>query len=238
MERVICFVLSLVIGVSATGDYSVPPYGTKTAYYISFTEEEIRLLNNVVSFVPNVCTPIHVSASIRHGSRYPGMDDIQLLGTYCDRIRGQVQNPQFAGLNDTYVTFPIEDADELCDTGRIEMEQMAQRFGKKWRNLLKNTVESEKIYYSSHKSRAIESGEYFQIGLSEALNQNMTQDITVRNDLLRFYDYCPRYLVDIEDNPEALEEYYKFQKRHELADMRKSILEKLHLANGISFALS
>ena len=105
---------SLTIVLCVGFDYNIPPYGTKNAYYTSFTEEEADLLENPASYVPDVCHPIHVSVTSRHGSRYPADTDMTYFTDLVNRVRGNIHNPDFAILNDTDIKFDFEDANMLA----------------------------------------------------------------------------------------------------------------------------
>ncbi len=61
-------------------------FGTNTAYMKSFTYEERKLLQTRAQFVPVVCAPIHVTAIIRHGTRFPSAKVIASMNRLLDKF--------------------------------------------------------------------------------------------------------------------------------------------------------
>ena len=235
--QLVYFVPLLVALPVSQFDYSIPPYSTKTGYYRSFTEEEKKIFESTDSYVPDVCTPIHYTNTIRHGSRYPGADDILVMRELADRIRGKVNNPDHVLLNDTTVDFPLEEGDNLTFMGRKEMYDMGQRVAKRWASFLEPANPSELVYQDTYKPRTTHSAYSFQNGLSDAFGKNMTQPIDERNDLIRFYETCPYYVTSVEENPEALEEYTLFQTGPELTPFPGYITGKLQMPDDVQYNL-
>ncbi len=211
----------------------VPAYGSKTPYEASFTQMEKDLLNNPDSFVPNTCTPIHISAAIRHAIRFPDEDDIHMFEKSVDKIRWKIRHLIYADLNNTAIVLPDYEPDQLAAEGREEMRHMAKRIAKRYDRLLKDAQHNEKIFYCSSRRRTQDSGISFQGGLTETFIGNQSQQITERNDLLRFYDQCPHHDMLFE-NDTALLEHHKYLKGPELATLAQNVITKLMVKNNTS----
>jgi len=61
------------------------------------------------------------------------------------------------------------------------------------------------LFLSSHVERAVDSCRAFQTGLFAS--DKLHADISIRDDLLRFFEFCPRYLIDVKHNKSSLTEY-------------------------------
>ena len=224
--------LSLVYVTWARLDYSVPPYGALSGYYSSFTEEERNLLLSTESYVPDTCTPIHVSSNIRHASRYPKHPTTMDLTRLFDRLRGQVMSQEFAAINDTYVDYPFSESMQLHIGGLKESFDIGYRFARNWGSLFQTVRENETIYESSPAERAEETGIYFQIGLSNGMNLNMTQAIGRNEEIVTYDRFCPYWRDRVVRNETAMLDMHMYRDGPELAKLAETITDRLQLTNG------
>ena len=81
---------------------------------------------------------------------------------------------------------------------------MGQRWGRRLSELVLDQRRTE--VRSSSKSRCVESAEAFLDGLFESDVPEIVED----NRLLKFYDYCPKFDSEVEENNETLAESNKF----------------------------
>ncbi len=199
----------------------------------SFTDEERKLLQTSVQFVPDVCAPIHVTAIIRHGTRFPSAKVIASMSRLLDKLKVNVPNitdPAIIKLiTEASVPFLLKDADKLADMGRVEMKDMGQRFGNRWINLLDGSSESEIALSSTHWKRTQESAQTFWEGLKSVADWKGMKDPTIvqRNDLIRFYDSCVYYQERVVHNKTAMVEYEHFKTSPEMEDVVTEIESKL-----------
>merc|ERR1719450_1241111 len=89
----------------------------------------------------------------------------------------------------------VEQNDLLTEAGRREHQEM----GARWRNRLDlvNDMTRTEVR-SSFKSRCIDSGASFVAGLF--MDQLSLPMIQLDNHLLRFYDECDKFQVEVNDN--------------------------------------
>ena len=81
---------------------------------------------------------------------------------------------------------------------------MGQRWGQRLGDLVLDKGKTE--VRSSSKSRCVESGEAFLQGLFESDLPHIIED----NRFLRFYDYCLKFINEVDDNNETFVESIKF----------------------------
>ena len=91
-----------------------------------------------------------------------------------------------------------------CRSGKLEHRQMGQRWGQRLGDLVLDKGKTE--VRSSNKSRCVESGEAFLQGLFESDLPQIIED----NRFLRFYDYCLKFINEVDDNNETFVESIKF----------------------------
>ncbi len=207
----------------------VIPHGTKTSYMRSFTKEELQLLTNIELYVPDTCKPIHISALYRHGTRYPSRRDIIDALKLAQKIRNRIINKKAQELNDWHIPFALKDAKELAPLGAEEMRHIGRRLGTRFRKLLQDAEAEEVVYYTSSRTRSMSSAEHFQVGLGEALEKDMGKQLLLRDDILRFYDNCTHYLNSVENNKEALKDYYTFRSGSSMQKLAKKLSFRLGL---------
>ena len=222
--------------VLAIYDYDVLPYGSRNGYNMSIIDEERLLMSQYKGFVPNVCKPIHLGVSLRHGARYPGLSSIVRMRELVDRMRGNVFNSEFSGLNDTSITFSDEDADRIAPLGRLEMKQVAHQFVDRFPDLLGNAEQNEMVFRSSSPVRVFASAEEFKNGLSQALGTSLNQDIVVRNDIIYWWANCSAWTQSIVENGTAMAEYIKYQTGPELTELASVMKERLQLAQNMDLS--
>ncbi len=207
-------------------------YGSNTAYEKSFTWRERKLLKGNDSFVPDTCTPIHISAAFRHAIRFPEDKLIEIIKKSVDKIRWKITNGIYANLNNTAIVFPDYDSEQLTGNGKEEMQNTGKRIAQRYESLLKDAQQNEKIFYTSNSRRAKDTGISFQDGLTEAFG-NQSQEIIERNDLLRFYKNCPQYNKLFEGET-ALLEYDNFLKGSELTTLSEKFINNILPENDTS----
>ncbi len=154
-----------------------------------------------------------------------------------NRLRGNVGNPEFSVLNDTTVDFP-EDEGELHEGGIREMLEMGERLARHFGSLLADAQPEEKVYFSSVRERAWMSAVYLQDGLSNGMGTNMTQEIIERNDICRFYDYCPYYDESVLHNNTAMREVTLYRNGPELESLPDIIAQRLQLNDQVTISAS
>uniref|UniRef100_A0A3Q3W6G7 Multiple inositol polyphosphate phosphatase 1 n=1 Tax=Mola mola TaxID=94237 RepID=A0A3Q3W6G7_MOLML len=199
-----------------------PFFGTKTRY------EEVKphLLLDALSVNASVlrppagerCSPVHLSAVIRHGSRYPTVKNIRRIHRLSEMLRGDASGGSAGWQRDIrgrWENWFSEDMDgerQLVTKGREELRQLAE-------NLTRISLRS------SSKHRCVSSVEAFQEGLwrrSDVQYRHLVDD-----ELLRFFENCRSYVEGVERNRTALQEVEKFKHGEEMEALRRRTAKKL-----------
>jgi len=213
-------------------------YATKTAYNMSLSQRERATIEDEGHIlVPSFCRPIHVNAIFRHGTRDPGIDDIDSFYALNDTISGKIGNPSFSHLNSNWTPlWPRSSTDEkkLGPVGERENEDFGERFAKRYNSLLADAKIDEIVFYSSSKSRSYNSCKYFQIGYQNIhTGIDVINKTTIRDDLLRFFKNCKKYTRDVDKNKEAKKEYKAFLKGEEMVQVASNLSSTLQLADDL-----
>lgn len=81
--------------------------------------------------------------------------------------------------------------------------------------------ESEQI---SSFENDIDRSDYF----GDELNYLDTR-ISINSRLMRFFDYCRKYIEYVDDHPRSIEEFNKFINGGHISNIRKKIQAKYHI---------
>jgi len=193
---------------STSSDFNIRQrLATKTPYWSSndFKDPE----------VPKNCRaePVHVNLLARHGSRYPEDGDINnfyTLQTTLQQNGKYITNPQFDWMKTWQTPYTASIAGLLNSNGAEEHYNLSKRIQKAVYPVLSQAY-SPVAYpiQATQVSRASMSGNSFGYGLFEETGQLGSSKYTpfyiytesTDDDLsLRFFDNCPSYTLNVEDN--------------------------------------
>ncbi|XP_061562493.1 multiple inositol polyphosphate phosphatase 1b isoform X2 [Phycodurus eques] len=188
------------------------------------------------------CSPVHLTAVVRHGSRYPTVKNIRAMRQLSDLLRtasrdeGEEGERSAAWRRDVLRRWDMwytEDMDgQLVPKGREDLRQLATRLAVSFPSLLgEESLRAGRVrVLTSSKHRCVSSAEAFQEGLH--LSANVTPvhyRHQVDDGLLRSFDTCRGYVEGVEKNRTALAEVYKFKRGTEMEALRKKVADKLGL---------
>ncbi|KAM6897126.1 multiple inositol polyphosphate phosphatase 1b [Xenentodon cancila] len=210
-------------------------FGTKTRY----EDVNPNLLQDVLSVNASVlrppsndgCVPVHLTAVIRHGSRYPTSKNIRRIHKLSELVRREASRDPGGSsgwlleLRDRWDCWYTEDMDgQLVMKGRAELRQLARRLAILFPSLLsEDNMKKNKIsFISSSKHRCVSSVEAFQEGLQPPDYIHQVDD-----ELMRFFERCHGYVKGVENNRTALLEVEKFKHGEEMEGVRRRLAEKL-----------
>ncbi|XP_049615984.1 multiple inositol polyphosphate phosphatase 1-like [Syngnathus scovelli] len=188
------------------------------------------------------CSPAHLTAVVRHGSRYPTAKNIRTIRQLSELLRrseGEAQEDEHgegsaARRRDVLRRWDMwytDDMDgQLVAKGREDLRQLAMRLSTLFPSLLgRESLRGGRVsVLTSSKHRCVSSAEAFQEGLY--LGANMTSvnyRHRVDDGLLRAYDGCRGYVEGVEMNRTALAEVHKFTRGPEMEALRKKVADKL-----------
>ncbi|XP_047465258.1 multiple inositol polyphosphate phosphatase 1-like isoform X1 [Mugil cephalus] len=210
-------------------------FGTKTRY----EEVNPHLLRDPVSVNASVlkpppterCSPVHLTAVIRHGSRYPTVKNIRRIQRLSELVRGEASRGGGAeegwlrDLRSRWESWYTEDMDgQLVMKGREDLRLLAQRLASLFPSLLsEENLRSGRISFrTSSKHRCVSSIESFQEGLQQHEYSHQVDD-----QLMRFFEHCCGYVEGVEKNRTAMLEVDKFKHGDEMDGVRTRMAETL-----------
>ncbi|XP_076024044.1 multiple inositol polyphosphate phosphatase 1-like [Genypterus blacodes] len=213
-----------------------PYFGTKTRY----EEVNVRLQRDALSVNASAlrapraerCVPVHLTAVIRHGSRYPTAKNIRRIHKLADLVRTEASRGPGDELRrwDMWYT---EDMDgQLVDKGRDDLRLLARRLAAMFPSLLseENGRRRQIRLDSSSKHRCVSSVEAFQQGLHQSWGvKDVQYSHQVNDELMRFFERCRGYVEGVENNRTALVEEEKFKWGEEMEGVRRRMAERLGL---------
>ena len=162
----------------------------------------------------------------RHGIRYPNKRDIVNGRAMISEMKSRGISPLIVGrLQSVLDSFPLSEADQLSEAGAKEQQDLGRRTGQRFASTFH---ERDRLtFVSSSSPRAVSSEKNFRLGFNDALGWNSSFTYQQRNDLLRFFENCPRYVSEVKKNKTAFAEYHKFR-----AKMFPQIVQ--HIASRLS----
>lgn len=224
--------LSAVAIIFTQPAFSYQYFGSKTSYFVNANSDDSPI-------EVEGCRPALFWNLARHGTRNPGDDDILEMADMLPKIRDQILNSWEEGLGEMeeeeIVRFlewefnlSVEDDSLLTMSGKQEHKEMGKRWSKRLPGLLLDKSKTE--VRSTSKSRCIESGEAFLAGIFETDFPAIVED----NRLLRFYDYCPKFDDEVEENDETFAESNNFKA----SEYFQAMITRVNIKTGIPSDLS
>ncbi|XP_039870016.1 multiple inositol polyphosphate phosphatase 1b [Simochromis diagramma] len=220
-------------------------FGTKTRY----EEVNPHLLRDPLSADPSVlrpppaeqCSPVHLTAVIRHGSRYPTLKNIRRIRKLSELVRTEASRASGGSeswlqeIRNRWEAWYTEDMDgQLVMKGRDDLRQLASRLASVFPSLLsEENVRKRRVrFLTSSKHRCVSSVEAFQEGLQRRWGRHDGEpeySHEVDDELMRFFDRCRGYVEGVENNRTALLEVEKFKHGEEMEGVRRRMADRLGL---------
>ncbi|KAG7280072.1 hypothetical protein CRUP_018028 [Coryphaenoides rupestris] len=212
-------------------------FGTKGRY----EEVNPHLLNDITSvneslLVPpshDECRPVHVTAIVRHGTRYPTSKNIRRMRRLYDLVLSEASadQPWLQDIKTSWKMWYTDDMDgKLVEKGRDDHRHLAVRLSKLFPSLLspENLTRRRLRFQTSSKHRCVDSIEAFQQGLHKHWEvEEVWYQHEVNDELMRFFEHCRGFVEGVENNKTALAEVKKFKEGPEMAEVRRKMARKL-----------
>uniref|UniRef100_A0A672KJS3 Multiple inositol polyphosphate phosphatase 1 n=1 Tax=Sinocyclocheilus grahami TaxID=75366 RepID=A0A672KJS3_SINGR len=206
-------------------------FGTKGRYeeVNAYLIDDILAINNSLVTLPSSkCSEIHLTAIIRHGTRYPTIKNIQKMREFYDLVvRDATGNLNcLSEIKSQWKMWYTDDMDgRLVDKGREDHRHLAQRLIKWFPSLLteENVRHGRVKLITSSKHRCVNSTIAFREGLMEGLRIEAELELAVNDALMRYFDQCERFVKEVENNKSALQEVKSFNEGPEM----KRVMEKM-----------
>ncbi|KAL0984125.1 hypothetical protein UPYG_G00137440 [Umbra pygmaea] len=213
-------------------------FGTKGRY----EEVNPHLINDIHSVNKSLlkpgctdCTAIHVTAIIRHGTRYPTTKNIKRMQRLYDLVLDKALHTD-NWLNDIKTNWKMwytDDMDgKLVEKGRDDHRHLAVRLANLFPSLMsEENLRSKRIrFITSSKHRCVDSVVAFQEGLLSLWRvAEIGLSHTINDELMRFFDECKRFVEDVENNKTALKEVYLFKDSADMKRVELKVADRLQV---------
>ncbi|KAF1375650.1 hypothetical protein PFLUV_G00222390 [Perca fluviatilis] len=198
--------------------------------------EDILAVNRSILQPPSAnCQEIHLTAIIRHGTRYPTIKNVkemqQLYNIVLHNASGQ--ESWLREIQTQWTMWYTEDMDgRLVQKGVNDHKHLAVRLSK----LFPSLISEEKLrggfikFITSSKHRCVNSTLSFKAGLTELWAITDKEfDHEVNDALMRFFDQCTRFVQEVDKNSSALSEVDKFKQGPEMRRVTEKIADHLRV---------
>ncbi|XP_029030768.1 multiple inositol polyphosphate phosphatase 1a [Betta splendens] len=198
--------------------------------------EDILAVNRSVLQPPSAqCREVHLTAIIRHGTRYPTGKNAKKMKKFYDLVMSSAsgKNSWLREIQTQWRMWYTEDMDgRLVQKGVSDHKHLAVRLSK----LFPSLISEEKLrggfikFMTSSKHRCVNSTLSFQAGLKELWpNEDLELDYDVNDALMRFFDKCTKFLQEVDNNPSALKEVDLFKQGPEMRRVQQKIADRLNV---------
>lgn len=210
-------------------------FNTKTPYFWVRSKSDVIQENAFSTFNHNskTCSLKGINILFRHGSRYPTLKWIKRISGLLSALKEQndivTKHPFLKQYNNPF----RENQEGLLSTlGENEMVELGQRFGKRLKSTLENRINKVQ-YFVSRKARTQSSYDNFYKGLNNTFpTPGEAPSATVDNKKIRFYDFCSKYIDEVEDEDDAFKERDDFEDGREINTVVQKVRNKLGGSNN------
>ncbi|XP_053548880.1 multiple inositol polyphosphate phosphatase 1-like [Bombina bombina] len=245
-------ILISVTWFCSSGQISAPPdppklasyFGTKTRYeqVNPYLLENPLLTKIKQDLLPGTCTPLQIVSVIRHGTRYPTSKQIKKMKKIHSLILQQSdsQSKLVKDLQKWDMWYDEWMDGQLVKKGEEDMKNLAYRLASVFPSLF--TAEKFKTcsmkFITSSKHRCVDSTKSFVNGLVHTyfgipktpegeLEDLPCKEVLVNDTLMRFFDHCEKFVVEVEDNDTAMHQVDKFKESPEMMKVVHKISARL-----------
>ncbi|XP_070696762.1 multiple inositol polyphosphate phosphatase 1-like [Pempheris klunzingeri] len=198
--------------------------------------EDILAVNRSVLQPPSAqCQQVHLTAIIRHGTRYPTSKNIREMQQLYNIVQHNASGEEswLREIQSQWKMWYTEDMDgRLVQKGVNDHRHLAVRLSK----LFPSLVTEEKLrggfikFISSSKHRCVNSTLSFKAGLTELWAiTDQEFDHAVNDTLMRFFDQCTRFVQEVDNNRSALSELDNFRQGPEMRRVQQKIADRLRV---------
>ncbi|KAJ8264392.1 hypothetical protein GJAV_G00148630 [Gymnothorax javanicus] len=184
------------------------------------------------------CIPVHLTAVIRHGTRYPTTKNIIKMQRLYDIVSREATGSQ-KWLHDIITDWKMwytEEMDgQIVEKGRDDHRHLSVRLATLFPSLIsEENLRRDRIkFLTSSKHRCVDSTVAFIEGLKNLWEvKDMDISYEVNDPLMRFFDKCRRYIEDVEKNEVALKEVDLFKSSAEMKRVQINVANRLQLQHS------
>ncbi|KAM9364633.1 multiple inositol polyphosphate phosphatase 1-like [Pholidichthys leucotaenia] len=202
-----------------------------------YLRKDILAVNRSVLQPPSKrCREIHLTAIIRHGTRFPTAKNVRKMQKLYDLVFRSSDAAGKRWLRDIQTRWRMwytEDMDgQLVQKGADDHKNLAVRLSKLFPSLISeaNLRGGFIKFITSSKHRCVNSTLSFKAGLTELWDiKDMEVEHAENDALMRFFDNCKRYVNEVDDNPSALPELDKFKQGPEMRRVQQKIADRINV---------
>nr|XP_046258383.1 multiple inositol polyphosphate phosphatase 1-like [Scatophagus argus] len=198
--------------------------------------DDILAVNTSILQPPSTqCREIHLTAIIRHGTRYPTVKNIKKMRKFYELVKSSAAGEAswLREIQTQWKMWYTEDMDgRLAQKGVEDHKHLAIRLSK----LFPTMISEENLrggfiqFITSSKHRCVNSTLSFKAGLTELWAITDKEfDHAVNDALMRFFDQCTRFVQEVDNNPSALSEMDKFKQGPEMRRVQEKIADRLRV---------
>ncbi|XP_015242381.1 PREDICTED: multiple inositol polyphosphate phosphatase 1-like [Cyprinodon variegatus] len=202
--------------------------------------QDILAVNRTILEPPFLeCQEIHLTAIIRHGTRYPNAKDVRKMQQLHDIILNNSTGKQswLREILTQWTMWYTEDMDgRLVQKGVQDLKHLAVRLAK----LFPSMISEEKLrgglikFITSSKHRCVNSTLSFKAGLTEMWAiKDVEFGHEVNDTLMRFFNHCTRYVQEVDQNQSAVTEVQKFKQGLEMMRVQEKIAQHLGVSSSL-----
>ncbi|KAF4035893.1 Histidine phosphatase superfamily (branch 2) [Phytophthora infestans] len=180
-----------------------------------------------------VCIPVQLNFAIRHGTRNPTMKDITRINTTHTRLLKARNGASITWVESWINPFPMETQAWLADPGVRELIEIGHRLRARLSPLPVFYDASKFVFEHTWKIRTKQSAEAFAFGFFDGLQPVYYHSHPIGQDeVLRFYDNCPVFEMQIDSNKSSTIEHSKYRD----SDQMRKNLAKFQRLTGFAGA--
>ncbi|CAH0488765.1 unnamed protein product [Peronospora farinosa] len=161
----------------------------------------------------DMCTPVQLNFVIRHGTRNPTMKDIRRINNTHSRILSNRKvGSSWTWVGDWKNPYPKETEAWLADRGLHELIEIGKRLRARLSPFPVSFDSKKFVFEHTWKIRTRQSAEAFAFGFFDGLQPVYYHSYPIGDDhVLRFYDNCPIFEMQIDKNKSATVEHMKYR---------------------------
>ncbi|XP_033468717.1 multiple inositol polyphosphate phosphatase 1-like [Epinephelus lanceolatus] len=202
--------------------------------------EDILAVNRSMLQPPSEqCQEIHLTAIIRHGTRYPTPKNVKEMQQLYNIVLYNASGEEswLQEIQTQWRMWYTDDMDgRLVQKGVNDHKHLAVRLSK----LFPSLISEEKLrggfikFITSSKHRCVNSTLSFKAGLTELWAITDQQFDHAENDaLMRFFDKCTRFVQEVDNNTSAVSEVDKFKQGPEMRRVTEKIADHLRVPHSL-----
>ncbi|XP_071235559.1 multiple inositol polyphosphate phosphatase 1-like [Salvelinus alpinus] len=195
--------------------------------------DDILAVNKSLVKPPSAeCREIHLTAIIRHGSRYPTTKNVKKMRELHNLVVQKASGEErwLREITQWKMWYTDEMDGRLVQKGVLDHRHLAVRLSKLFPSLIsKEKLQDGHIkFMTSSKHRCVNSTLSFQGGLAKLWDiEDEEIDYEVNDALMRFFDSCTRFVETVDKNQSAMAELDKFTSSAEMRRVQEKIADRL-----------